>query len=80
MLQVYGVTTRQEDCWIIARIFAEKNGKQFLADLFFEIDGRDFEVKTLWGENPLEDCDLADEMFSSPQWPTIDAAMTACNK
>ena len=76
-MKVYGQKVRVDDgSWVIARIWGEINGQEFLCDVSFEIDGRDAEVEPLWGPNPLDlEFDFFDALYQTEKWPEINKAV-----
>lgn len=82
MLQVHGTRTWVQDCWVVVRLWATTpSGQEFLADLSFEIDGRDFEFDPLWGDTEGDYflMDLCDDLYQHECWPAIGQAMEAAN-
>jgi hypothetical protein len=82
-MEIHGMRSWEQDCFIVVRLWATwrdpETGKtrELLADLSFEIDGRDFEYDPLWESDPSDFCtgDLCDALFTHDRWPEIEKAM-----
>lgn len=75
-LQVHGTRIWTQDCWLIVRIWATYDGKEFLADIRYEIDGRDLEFDTLWGDTDTV-MEIVELLYEHECWSEISKAMDA---